>query len=100
MVLLFIYAMGLGLPLILVSTFLGRADRESLVWRLLRGKGWNLRLAGQEIHLHTTNLISGGLLVGLGLLMATGNLTLLNGYLPISFQLWFIEIEKWLLGTL
>lgn len=99
MVLLFIYAMGLGLPLILVSTFLGRADRESLVWRLLRGKGWNLRLAGQEIHLHTTNLISGGLLVGLGLLMATGNLTLLNGYLPISFQLWFLEIEKWLLGT-
>jgi len=99
MALLFIYAMGLGLPLILVSTFLGRADRESPAWRILQGKGWNLRLAGQEIHLHTTNLISGALLVGLGILMATGNLTILNRYLPLNFQLWFLELEKWLLGA-
>jgi cytochrome c-type biogenesis protein len=35
----FIYALGLGLPLILVSTFFGRASRQSLFWRLLRGKG-------------------------------------------------------------
>jgi len=99
MALLFIYAMGLGLPLILVSTFLGRADRESLVWRVLRGKGWNLRLAGREIYLHTTNLISGSLLVGLGILMAIGKLTTLNRYLPITFQLWFLGLEKWLLGA-
>jgi cytochrome c-type biogenesis protein len=38
--LLFIYAIGLGLPLIIVSTFFGRASRKSLFWRLLRGKGW------------------------------------------------------------
>ncbi len=40
MVLLFIYALGLGLPLIIVSTFFGRASRKSLFWRLLKGKGW------------------------------------------------------------
>ncbi len=40
MALLFIYAVGLGLPLIIVSTFFGRASRKSLFWRLLRGKGW------------------------------------------------------------
>lgn len=40
MLLLFIYALGLGLPLIIVSTFFGRASRQSLFWRLLRGKGW------------------------------------------------------------
>lgn len=39
-ILLFIFAMGLGLPLILVSTFIGRASRQSLIWRILRGKGW------------------------------------------------------------
>lgn len=39
-ILLFIFAMGLGLPLILVSTLIGRASRQSLVWRILRGKGW------------------------------------------------------------
>jgi cytochrome c biogenesis protein CcdA len=40
MLLLFIYALGLGLPLIIVSTFFGRASRNSLFWRALKGKGW------------------------------------------------------------
>ena len=40
MALLFIYALGLGLPLIIISTFFGRASRKSFFWRLLRGKGW------------------------------------------------------------
>jgi cytochrome c-type biogenesis protein len=37
--LLFIYALGLGLPLLVVSTLFGRASRQSLFWRVLRGKG-------------------------------------------------------------
>ena len=40
MMLLFIYAMGLGLPLVIVSTFFGRMSRKSLFWRILKGKGW------------------------------------------------------------
>ncbi|MCA9996430.1 MAG: cytochrome c biogenesis protein CcdA [Anaerolineales bacterium] len=40
MMLLFIYTLGLGLPLLLVSTFFGRMSRKSLFWRILRGKGW------------------------------------------------------------
>jgi cytochrome c-type biogenesis protein len=40
--LLFIYTLGLGLPLLLVSTLFGRASRQSLFWRLLRGKGWTV----------------------------------------------------------
>jgi cytochrome c biogenesis protein CcdA len=42
MMLLFIYAIGLGIPLIIVSTFFGRASRDSMLWRALRGKGWNI----------------------------------------------------------
>jgi cytochrome c-type biogenesis protein len=38
----FIYTLGLGLPLIIVSTFFGRASRQSLFWRILRGKGWSV----------------------------------------------------------
>ncbi len=40
MMLLFIYTLGLGLPLIVVSTFFGRMSRQSAFWRILRGKGW------------------------------------------------------------
>ncbi|MDJ0754327.1 MAG: cytochrome c biogenesis protein CcdA [Ardenticatenaceae bacterium] len=39
-ILLFIFAVGLGLPLIVVSTFIGRTSRQSVIWRILRGKGW------------------------------------------------------------
>ena len=42
MLLLFIYALGLGLPLIFVSTLFGRTSRKSLFWRLLRGRGWQV----------------------------------------------------------
>lgn len=41
MMLLFIYTLGLGLPLLIVSTFFGRMSRKSLFWRLLKGKGWD-----------------------------------------------------------
>ncbi len=39
MMLLFIYALGLGLPLMIVSAFFGRMPRDSFVWRMMRGKG-------------------------------------------------------------
>ncbi len=40
--LLFIFALWLGWPLIVVSTFIGRASRDSLIWRIMRGKGWQV----------------------------------------------------------
>ena len=40
MMLLFIFTLGLGLPLLIVSTFFGRMSRQSTFWRVLRGKGW------------------------------------------------------------
>jgi len=57
MFLLFIYALGLGLPLVIVSTFFGRASRQSLFWRVLRGKGWFL----------DTHSVIVGLIWGLGI---------------------------------
>jgi cytochrome c-type biogenesis protein len=40
MMLLFIYTLGLGLPLLVVSTLFGRMSRKSTFWRLLKGRGW------------------------------------------------------------
>ncbi|HRQ38525.1 MAG TPA: cytochrome c biogenesis CcdA family protein [Chloroflexota bacterium] len=40
MSLLFIYTLGLGLPLLIVSTFFGHISRQSTFWKVLRGKGW------------------------------------------------------------
>jgi len=102
MLLLVIFAMGLGVPLILVSTFFGRADRNSLFWRILRGKGWSVTLFGQHLYLHSTNLISGILFVVLGILMLSGRLTLLNSLVPDDLAIrsaeWFAGIEDWLIS--
>jgi cytochrome c-type biogenesis protein len=152
----FIYTLGLGLPLIIVSTFFGRASRQSLFWRILRGKGWSLTvhslvvavvwalaiwlilvgvaryaffnveaLARQELtplhvvgllaiallgaalwvfagpgekkinlHLHSTQLISGALFILLGYLMVDGRLTAFNSLASTDLALWLIGIEE------
>ncbi len=104
MLLLIVFAAGLGVPLIIVSTFFGRADRNGLFWRVLRGKGWEVKLLGKTLYLHSTTLVSGFLLVALGILMVSGRLTLLNNLVPDELALRVAEIfagiEEWLVSRL
>lgn len=51
MMLLFIYALGLGLPLMIVSAFFGRQSRDSFVWRMMRGKGTERTVSTRTIAL-------------------------------------------------
>jgi cytochrome c-type biogenesis protein len=92
--LLFFYAVGLGLPLILVATLCGNLPKDGMFWTLLRGKGWDIPVAGKTIFLHTTNLFSGILLIILGIVLATGYMTYINSLIPIEVQLWFSEFEE------
>jgi cytochrome c-type biogenesis protein len=59
----FLYALGLGAPLILVSTFFSRLGQGSPFWKVLRGRGFSIRLVGKTLDLHTTSMLS-GLLAG------------------------------------
>jgi cytochrome c biogenesis protein CcdA len=156
----FIYTLGLGLPLIIVSTFFGRASRKSLFWRILRGKGWNINthalilamvwalaiwrilaavvhyafnnistFSGQEytlahelgllfiavagaalwvftsanqekevqVHLHTTQLVSGALFIFMGLLLLNGTLAQFNSLIPPDLAIWFADFEDTLI---
>lgn len=161
MMLLFIYTLGLGLPLLIVSTFFGRMSRQSLFWRMLRGKGWEWdtrtiivafiwslaiwrivvavaeyafnrweAFAGQTmttsleygllgavvlgavlwavttppekrrttIHLHTTQLVSGGLFILMGVLMLNSQLAAFNDLIPPELAEWLATQEEWLIG--
>lgn len=153
--LLFIYAIGLGLPLVLVSTFIGRSSRQSWIWRILRGKGWFINipsvvialiwaaaawlilsaavvyafnnfdsLAGQtftavhsiallalsimgallwvftsegaktvELHLHSTQLISGLLFLAMGYLMLNGQLARITSTFAAAQPAWLYDLE-------
>ncbi|MCH8207953.1 MAG: cytochrome c biogenesis protein CcdA [Nitrospinae bacterium] len=92
--LLFFYAVGLGLPLIIISTFFGQLSKESLFWRVLRGKGWEFRFGNHVLVLHTTNLFSGLLLITLGVALSMGYLTYLNSLIPLEIQIWFSDFEE------
>jgi cytochrome c-type biogenesis protein len=163
--LLFIYTLGLGLPLMIVSTFFGRMSRQSLFWRILRGKGWKWdthvivvaliwtlaiwRIAvafveyafrhaalfgGQPftavheygiliilllsallwvvtgpqerrttLRLHSTQLISGGLFILLGLMMLESQMGLINGLLAqwsAEVDEAMLNVQSWLLTSL
>jgi cytochrome c-type biogenesis protein len=97
MSLLFFYAAGLGLPLILIAAFFGNLRKDSLFWKILRGRGWDVNIAGKTIILHSTNVFSGLLLAALGTALAMGYLTYLNSLIPIELQVWFSELEESLL---
>jgi len=97
MSLLFFFAMGLGLPLVVISAFFGHLSKDSLFWRILRGKGWEVPIAGRTLFLHTTNLFSGILLIGLGIALAMGYMTYLNSLIPLNIQLWFADFEEMVL---
>ncbi|MFN8515158.1 MAG: cytochrome c biogenesis protein CcdA [Chloroflexia bacterium] len=90
----FVYALGLGTPLIIIATFFQRLGSGTRTWRFLRGRGWTLRLGRATLHLHTTNLLSGLLLIGMGYLLASGRLaeiTQLAAASPLAN--WVIDTE-------
>ena len=94
MALLFFYAVGLGLPLIFIATLCSNLPKDGLFWKILKGKGWELRIAGHSLALHSTNIFSGLLLIVLGSALTMGYITYINSLIPIEIQVWFSSIEE------
>jgi len=94
-VLAFIYALGLGLPLILMATFFSRLGSGSRFWKLMRGRGFELNLGVTTLYLHTTSVLSGLLLVCVGVLLASGQLTLLSQWSQQTrLGEWAVSLEQ------
>ena len=91
----FVYALGLGLPLLIISTWFSRLGNGSPFWKFVRGKGITVKVFGRERMFHTTALISGLLLIGMGLLLMTGTLNRLTQLgLESSISEWVINIDE------
>jgi uncharacterized protein YyaL (SSP411 family)/cytochrome c biogenesis protein CcdA len=75
--LLFIYALGLALPLTLVSVFFDRI-RNRRFWKLLQGRGLSVSIFKRQLNFHSTHLISGLILIVLGTLIFNDSLYRLN----------------------
>lgn len=93
-VLAFIYALGLGTPLILLATFFNRLGNGSKFWQMIRGKGFTVSLFGRSLYLHSTSLLSGLLMVIMGVLLATGRLEIISQQANNTFLAqWWVQLE-------
>lgn len=91
----FIYALGLGTPLILLAVFFNRLGNGSSFWKVIKGRGFAFSLFGQEFHLHTTSVLSGLLMVAMGVLLATGQLEAITRWANgTGLAQWWVELES------
>ena len=91
----FIYALGLGSPLMLAALFFHRLGPGSAVWRVLRGRGFALPLGRTTLYLHTTSIASGLLLIAMGVLLASGQLATLSAWaVQLPLTRWVLDIEE------
>ncbi|RME32257.1 hypothetical protein D6789_00130, partial [Candidatus Woesearchaeota archaeon] len=74
--LLFIYAIGLGLPLIILSFSLDKMSKRA--WKFLRGRELYGSLLGWKWRVHSTSLITGSIIIVLGVLIFNDYLYRLN----------------------
>jgi cytochrome c-type biogenesis protein len=96
-ILAFIYALGLSLPLILIATFFSRLGNGSKFWQMLKGKGFDVKIGSTTLYLHTTNIISGLLLIFMGALLASGQLTAMTQWAQTtSLGQWTLGIEEFI----
>jgi cytochrome c-type biogenesis protein len=94
-VLAFIYAMGLGMPLILLATFFSRLGSGSRFWQFMRGKGFEVKIGSRTLYLHTTSIASGVLLILMGWLLASGQLSALTEWATSTpLSQWVIDLEE------
>ncbi|HEX9371992.1 MAG TPA: cytochrome c biogenesis protein CcdA [Roseiflexaceae bacterium] len=94
-VLAFVYALGLGMPLIIIASFFSRLGAGSRFWKIIRGRGFDVNLGFTTLHLHTTSLLSGLMLVIVGLLLATGQLSALSQWSQQTpMGEWAVSLEQ------
>ncbi len=79
MFLLFIYSFGLFVPLLLISLYLDKLKNKKF-WNIIKGKSLELNFFGRKTQIHTTYLISGIILIIIGLLIFNDYLYRLNQY--------------------
>ena len=97
--LLFIYGMGLALPLVVLSSYLGKVNKEGKVWKFIQGKELHVKIGKKTFAIHTSALLSGTLFIILGFLIFSGLLFSFNQYIATSsFQKYIFSVEDWLFG--
>jgi cytochrome c-type biogenesis protein len=96
--LLFVYSLGIMAPLLVLSLFYDKINLGNNKW--LRGKEIRFRVLGKPVITHTTEMLSGALLIGLGLIFVIFQGTgIINSTSPIGSSLLFNEFQRLLIES-
>ena len=100
--LLFIYGIGLALPLIVLSFYISKINKEGWLWKMIKGKGIEIELSdNRTFFIHSSSLISGVLFIILGYLIFSGTLFAFNQYIASTkFQAIIFKLEEYILGLI
>ncbi len=86
-VLLFIYALGLGIPLLIISVYFDKI-KNTRFWMAIKGRTITFKILEKEVNFHSTYLVSGIILIILGILIFNDYLFRLN---QIALQTDFVQ---------
>lgn len=91
------YVLGMGLPILIVVLGLVGSGSGRDLGGLLRGRTFAPTIGHRTFSLHLTTVISGALLIGLGVLMLTGVMTRLSQQMGTSaLSRWVVTLERWI----
>ena len=100
-ILLLAYGIGLAVPLIIFSSYLGKIKKDGKIWRIIKGKEIKIELGKKEFSIHTSSLIAGLIFIILGYLIFSGILFSFNQYISATeFQKVIFGIEEKLIKLL
>jgi cytochrome c-type biogenesis protein len=93
---LFVYSLGIMAPLLVISLFYDRLNLGSNRW--VRGREVRIKVLGKSFMTHTTEMLSGTLLISLGLIFIIFQGTnIINSISPIGSSILFNELQRSLL---
>lgn len=91
----FIYALGVGTPLIITATLFSRIGTGTRFWRIMRGRGFSFNVGSITLHLHTTSIVSGVLLIAMGWLLASGQMNVFSRWaLQTPLTQWVLSLDE------
>jgi cytochrome c-type biogenesis protein len=97
-IMLFVYSLGIMAPMLIISVFYDRFNIGNSKW--VKGREIRFSVLGRAMITHTTEMISGILLVGMGLIFILfGSTSIINTLSPIGSSLLFNDMQALLMNS-
>lgn len=88
------YAFGLVLPLFIIAWFFDRYNFAGS--KIIQGKSWDIALGGKTFYLHTTNIITSVLFIGVGIvfIVSKGTNAFLHNFEQLGLTDYYFDLNE------